>query len=189
MRHVRPASCGRSRNGRAGYDFAGWRFSRDGAIRDARALSPAGQHDWEVTGLARSWLAKVPLTQLPRLLVDIAYELGGGFAPLGAPSISMPGGPPRCLILKAEAERSYLRIAECLPLQPELRGLMAYSWFYSTAVREVSPQSLLGCAIFFRPGTAPPSSRWRRRRPITGFMIGSAQTGVPSTRMASSGHG
>ena len=38
---------------------------------------PAGQLDWEVSGIPRSWLLKVPRRDLPRLVPSILFELRG----------------------------------------------------------------------------------------------------------------
>jgi hypothetical protein len=66
-----------------------------------------------------------------------------------------------------------LRIAECLPLQPELRGLIACSWFYSTALREVSPH-LCWLRDFFAENGAT-IVEMEKAPADYGFMIGSAR--------------
>ena len=152
------------------YDFAGWRFLEMAQFVTLERY-PAGQHDWEVTGLARSWLAKARLMELPRLLAGLACKTHG-FAPLARIHLNAWRANP-LLILPREAERSYFRIAQSLPLQPQLKGLMAYSWFYSTAVRDVSPH-LCWLRDFFAAHGAI-IAEMERAPPDYGFMIGSAR--------------
>ncbi len=98
---------------------------------------PAGQFDWERSGLPRSWLARVrPLSSLTRLLSIIAFEWRG-FSPaffVHAPTTySVPA------LLEREALKSYHRMARSMALQPEVKGLVASTWLHSPATFAVSP--------------------------------------------------
>ena len=132
---------------------------------------PAGQHDWVVSGFRRSWLLRIPPLALPRLLHEVAFGLGG-FRPLVRIHINR-WRPNPLLLLPSEAARSYYRIARSIEMQPEIRGLIGLSWFYSKTVGEVSPHlSWLRDFFVENGGTvieAEPAA------PDSGVMIGSAK--------------
>jgi hypothetical protein len=98
---------------------------------------PAGQLDWVVSGVPRSWLLRVPGRLLPRLLRVIAYELGG-FAPAFFSHLD-PHRPNQGLLLERESLRSYHRMARSMALQPGIKGLVTASWFHSPDTFAVSP--------------------------------------------------
>jgi hypothetical protein len=98
---------------------------------------PAGRMDWEVTGVPRSWLWKIPRRDLPRVLGTIVAELRGfkpvAFAHLGyqqTPSVTFE---------ESDVRASYVRMARCLALRPELKAIISESWFYSKETHRVSP--------------------------------------------------
>jgi hypothetical protein len=98
---------------------------------------PAGELEWEVSGLPRTWLFKVPKAGLPRLGWCVATRLRG-FAPVVFPHLGVLR-PKRIMLLEREFTRSYLRIARSIRLQPHIKGLVTSSWFYSPDIAAVSP--------------------------------------------------
>jgi hypothetical protein len=109
------------------------------AMTRIAALSrfPAGQLDWEVSGLPRSWLLKVRARSLPRLAVSIAFELRG-FGPAYFSHIN-PNRRNRGILLERESLRSYHRMARSMERQPHIRGLITASWLHSPDTFAVSP--------------------------------------------------
>jgi hypothetical protein len=77
------------------FDLTNYSFSAMAKIATLRRF-PAGQLDWEVSGLPRSWLLKVPRKRVPGLLSFVLMEMKG-FSPAlfthGASS-SWPSGIP-----------------------------------------------------------------------------------------------
>jgi hypothetical protein len=96
---------------------------------------PAGQFDWEISGFPRSWLPKVPLSELPRVSHFIATKLKG-FAPCFYPHmpIRSPG-----MLLERECLRAWHRIARSVEMQPHIKGLVVASWYHSPDTFKVSP--------------------------------------------------
>lgn len=97
---------------------------------------PAGQFDWVRGGLPLSYLLSVRPRALPRALYVAAVQLRGrapmffthyGYRRLGQ-GLSEP-----------EANRSYYRMACSMALQPDIKGLVASSWFRSPDTHRVSP--------------------------------------------------
>lgn len=98
---------------------------------------PAGEFEWEVSGLPRSWLFKVPKRELPRLAWTLAAQMRG-LAPVFFPHVGVVR-PKRIMMVEEEVNRSYYRMAMSLPMQPEIRGLVTSSWFYSPEIGQISP--------------------------------------------------
>lgn len=97
---------------------------------------PAGQFDWEPSGLPRSWVPKIrPIGALVRTLRLIAQIRGFGPAFF----IHMGTGGRNYALLEAEANRSYYRMAQSLALQPDMQGLIAASWLHSPDTFSISP--------------------------------------------------
>jgi hypothetical protein len=97
---------------------------------------PAGQMTWEVSGIPRSWLPKVPPASLPRV---IKYLLKmGGLSPAFVPHLNATR-KDRGALLETETNRSWYRMAQSMKLQPEIRGLVASSWLHSPDTMRVSP--------------------------------------------------
>jgi hypothetical protein len=111
---------------------------------------PAGQFDWEISGLPRSWLAQVPPTALPRLAYFITRHLGG-FAPCFFPHMAYRRKNPLMLI-RRECEKAWYRMAISAELQPGIRGLVASSWFLSPDTFTVSPHLSFVLAPFSESG-------------------------------------
>ena len=98
---------------------------------------PAGQFDWERSGLPRSWVPQVrPLSALTRLLSLVAFEWRA-FSP--AFFIHLAVTYPVHALLEREALLSYYRMAQSMALQPEVKGLIASSWLHSPSTFAVSP--------------------------------------------------
>jgi hypothetical protein len=97
---------------------------------------PAGQWDWEISGFPRSWLWQIPLSSLPRVAYFLARKMKG-FAPCIAPHMAFRRKSP--LTGGQEMEKTYYRMAISAEQQPEIRGLIASSWFLSPDTFKVSP--------------------------------------------------
>lgn len=130
----------------------------------------AGQHDWVETRLPQSWLLTVRPRRLPGLLREMAAL--GGFPPLLSPHLNYfrPNG---MMVLEAEAERSYWRMARSLEFRPEIKGLVAYSWFFSPAVAEITPHLAWMRTFFTEKGAF--CAEMERADPESGFLVGSAK--------------
>ena len=97
---------------------------------------PAGQMTWEVSGLPKSWLPKVPLRHVPGVL---RYLLKlGGLRPAFVPHLNATR-KDRAALLERETNKSWYRMAQSLKLQPHVRGLVASSWLHSPDTMRVSP--------------------------------------------------
>ena len=98
---------------------------------------PAGQFDWEPSGLPRSWLPKIrPIGALCRTLHVIATRtrrFGPAFV------IHTGVGGKNYMLLEREAERSYYRMAQSMALQPRMIGLITSSWLHSPDTFAISP--------------------------------------------------
>ena len=81
---------------------------------------PAGQLDWEVSGIPRSWLLKVPRRSVPRLVGSILFELRG-FQPAFFSHIN-PNRRNQGILLERESLRSYHRMARSMERQPGIRA-------------------------------------------------------------------
>lgn len=111
---------------------------------------PAGQLDWEVSGIPRSWLLKVPPGSLPRLLTSILFELRG-FRPAFFSHVN-PNRRNRATLLERESLRAYHRMAGSMERQPEIRGLITASWLHSPETFAVSPHLSWLNAVFLENG-------------------------------------
>jgi hypothetical protein len=98
---------------------------------------PGGQFDWEISGFPRSWLAKVPLASLPRVAYFLSASLKG-FSPCIVPHMAYRRKNPLMLVQR-ECEKAWYRMAMSAELQPQIRGLVACSWFFSRETFKVSP--------------------------------------------------
>ena len=111
---------------------------------------PAGQFEWERSGIPRSWLLKVDRRSLPRLLRVIALELGG-FKPLLFPHFTACG--PRRIALREDAvKRAFHRMAVAMEMQPEVRGLLGAAFFLSPDALKINPQLSWFLPIFLENG-------------------------------------
>jgi hypothetical protein len=111
---------------------------------------PAGQLDWEVSGVPRSWLFKIPLRALPRLVSSIVLELRG-FQPAFVTHLN-PNRRNQHVLLERESLRSYHRMAGSMERQPEIKGLVVASWLYSPDTFAVSPHLAWLSKVFLENG-------------------------------------
>jgi hypothetical protein len=111
---------------------------------------PAGQLDWEVSGIPRSWLFKVGLRGLPRLVSTILLDLGG-FEPAFFIHLN-PNRRNQNVLLERESLRSYHRMARSMESQPEIKGLVAASWLHSPDTFLVSPHLAWLNKVFLENG-------------------------------------
>ena len=97
---------------------------------------PAGEFDWEISGIPRSWLLKMDRRDFPRVLWTIVLDLGG-FAPTFVSHLGLFRKTRS--MSKEENDRSFYRMAEAMALQPEIRGWSGSSWMRSPETHRVSP--------------------------------------------------
>jgi hypothetical protein len=111
---------------------------------------PAGQLDWEVSGIPRSWLLKVSPASLPRLVSSILFELRG-FQPAFFSHIN-PNRRNQGILLERESLRSYHRMARSMERQPEIKGLITASWLHSPDTFTISPHLTWLNQVFLENG-------------------------------------
>lgn len=110
---------------------------------------PAGQFDWEPSGIPRSVLLRIPARRLPALVGFIAFRMGG-FGPIMFSHLSQARAQKS--LDEREAKRSYFRMAKTLEVQPEMRGFAAWSWFRAPATHAVSPHLAWLSTVFLENG-------------------------------------
>jgi hypothetical protein len=110
------------------------RYERLAAIAALRRF-PAGQFEWEISGLSRSDCIRTGRS-LPRVAWFVARRMGG-LRPVFFSHLN----PRRAQVSLSEheANRSYHRMARALEQQPEIIGFAACSWFRSPGTHRVSP--------------------------------------------------
>ena len=96
---------------------------------------PAGLFQWEVGGLERRWLLRMPWRDLPRVVRTIAVMQG--VDRMLMPHLNARRKSP--WLTETAANRSYYLMAQTLERRPELRGICAASWFRSPQIVEVAP--------------------------------------------------
>lgn len=151
------------------FDLTNYSFSAMAKIATLRRF-PAGQLDWEVSGLPRSWLLKVPRTRVPGLLSFVLMGMKG-FSPALFTHVARHR-PGRLVFLEKEIKKSYYRTIKSMELQPAVKGILSSSWFYSPEIGHVSPH-LAWMPRFFEEnggwvstmGTAPHNSGVFSRSP------------------------
>lgn len=113
--------------GKERFDIGGYLFTAGCYVVSLRRF-PAGPMDWEVSGVSRSFLPRIPLKDLPRVGLFIARRLGG-LSPLFLMHVARRP-KNRSLLIEKEAMRAYYRMARSLEMQPSVRGIMADAWFH-----------------------------------------------------------
>jgi hypothetical protein len=98
---------------------------------------PAGQLDWEVSGIPRSWILKIPWAKLPGFVAAVMFELRG-FAPAFFSHLN-PNRRNQAILLERESLRSYHRMARSMEYQPEVKGFVTASWLHSPDTFAISP--------------------------------------------------
>ena len=111
---------------------------------------PAGQLDWEVSGIPRSWLLKVPWPKLPGFIAAVLFELRG-FAPAYFSHIN-PNRRNQGILLERESLRAYHRMARSMERQPEIKGLVTASWLHSPDTFAISPHLAWLNDVFLKNG-------------------------------------
>lgn len=98
---------------------------------------PAGQSDWEVSGMPRSWFGKISLSQLPSTLYFTLVNMRALKPYLVC---HLAGATHRkYLLTEREFLRSFCRLALAVGMQPAIKGVMAGSWLHSKETHRVSP--------------------------------------------------
>lgn len=130
----------------------------------------AGQLSWEMAGIPRSWLPKMPLRDLGRVLRMIGIELHG-FAPMVATHLTVRRVG---LIVQLEKEwmKSYYRVAKSIQLQPEIKGLATVSWLFCEETARVTPHLAWTRKFFLENGAV--LADLGKADPNTGFLTGSS---------------
>jgi hypothetical protein len=98
---------------------------------------PAGPIDWVVSGLPRSYFAKMPTTRVPGALWYALVHFGG-LKPAFYVHLAYPPRN-RSLVIEKEVRRAYYRMARSLILQPEMKGIMCSAWFHDPAALKDAP--------------------------------------------------
>jgi hypothetical protein len=98
---------------------------------------PAGQLDWVVSGIPRSWLLRVQWDALPRFARSLLFDLRG-FGPAFFSHLN-PNRRNQTVLLERESLRSYHRMARSMERQPGIRGFVTASWLHSRETAVVSP--------------------------------------------------
>ena len=96
---------------------------------------PAGLFHWEVGGIERRWLLRMPWRDLPRVLRAVTAMKG--FDRMLMPHLNARRKSP--WLTETAANRSYYLMAQALERMPAMRGICAASWFRSPAIVEVAP--------------------------------------------------
>jgi hypothetical protein len=110
---------------------------------------PAGQFEWEISGISRSDLVRVAPLTLPRVAWFCAFRMHG-LRPVFFSHLN-PRRPQQPLD-EHEANRSYHRMARAMALQPEVRGFAACSWFRSPSTHRASPRLAWLSTVFIENG-------------------------------------
>jgi hypothetical protein len=110
---------------------------------------PAGQFDWEVSGIPRSALLRVNPARLPGIAAFVVWRMRG-LGPVFFSHLN-PRRPSRSLS-EMEANRSYYQMARTMEMQPQVRGFAAWSWFRSPATHAVSPHLAWLSQVFLENG-------------------------------------
>jgi len=110
---------------------------------------PAGQFDWDVSGISRSDLLGIAPASLPRALWFVARKMRG-LSPVFFSHLS-PRRKNRSLS-EQESNRSYYLMARAMELQPDIRGFAGCSWFRSPDVQKVSPHLAWISKVFLENG-------------------------------------
>jgi hypothetical protein len=98
---------------------------------------PAGQFDWEPSGLPRSWVPRVrPASALLKVVSLLALRWRG-FNPAFYVHVTVTR--PVHALLERDAQKAYHLMAQSMQLQPEIKGMIASSWFHSPDTFQITP--------------------------------------------------
>jgi hypothetical protein len=93
-----------------------------------------GQLHWDVGGVPKSFLLKMTWRDALRAIAWV--RRAGGWYPWFDMHLPSRGAP---FLIPAEYRRSYLRMAACMELQPEIRGAVGGSWLHAEETMEITP--------------------------------------------------
>ena len=111
---------------------------------------PAGQLDWVVSGIPRSWLPRVEWHAVPRFARSLLFDLRG-FGPAFFSHLN-PNRRNQTVLLERESLRSYHRMARSMERQPGIRGFVTSSWLHSPDTAAVSPHLAWLNEVFMQNG-------------------------------------
>ncbi len=113
---------------------SGIRFREFAKMATGRRFS-AGLFHWDICGVSRTWLARVP----PRDLLGFTHAVArmGGIKPVMFPHINPRRASPH--LTEPAISASLAAMAETLDRWAELRGFAAASWLRSPDTHRVSP--------------------------------------------------
>jgi len=144
------------------------RFREAARIATLRRF-PAGQFQWELDGVPRSWLWKTQSSM--KLLRHVLLKMGG-FSPTWEFHTNARR-KNKGILTEKQACLSFYRGAKSMEKQPNIRAFMSTSWFYSESAAQISPHLAWlrtlpqsGGAQIFELGLAAEDS---------GFLIGSVE--------------
>jgi hypothetical protein len=106
--------------------------------------------DWEISGIPRSWLLRVPKADLPRVSAFIALRLRGFYPFLFMHVARKPKN--RSLLIEKEVLRAYFRMARSLERQPSIKGIMAGAWFHDPAAVAAEPHLACLSKLYLEEG-------------------------------------
>lgn len=118
------------------FEVTGDRFMTMSKIVRARRF-PAGQHQWEISGFPRRWLAKLSPLLLIKTTAFLFGKAGGLYPYIESHLAPVFRGVP--MLLEREFWMAFYRMARSLERQPEIKALMASSWLHSPETHRVSP--------------------------------------------------
>ncbi|MFI5420434.1 MAG: hypothetical protein ACHQ1H_05660, partial [Nitrososphaerales archaeon] len=98
---------------------------------------PAGQLDWEISGLPRSTFLYAPFQATPRLMYFVAAKVGG-FRPLMTSHLGVHR-PSRYVLTAQNINKSYYSIANIMKSMPSIKGFYSISWLFSPDTLRISP--------------------------------------------------
>ena len=98
---------------------------------------PAGPMDFEISGVPRSWLPRIPPVDWLRSGLFITRRLKSLYPLFFLHVARRPKN--RSLLIRKEVQRMYYRAARSLELQPEVYGIMASAWFHDPAAVAADP--------------------------------------------------
>jgi hypothetical protein len=98
---------------------------------------PAGQFDWEPSGLPRSWVPRVRPASAMLTVASLIALKWRGFKPAFYVHVTVTR--PVHALLEREAEKAYHLMAQSMHLQADIKGMIASSWFHSPDTFKITP--------------------------------------------------
>jgi len=150
------------------FDLDGPRFPEMAEVATLERF-PAGQYEWRNECLPRAWVLTTQPLAVPALIRTM-WKLGTN--PYARFHVNYWRANP-LMVFGAEAERSFWRISRSLALQPENKGLLGVSWFYSTALYKTTPHMRWTRDFFLARGAL--LAEMEHASDDAGFLTGSAK--------------